>query len=69
VKIDLGEIVQGLMLIVLGFVLLIVWLLASVLSLVLPFGSPQSLLYIGGILILGGIAFTLTGFRYKRRSR
>jgi hypothetical protein len=69
VKIDLGQVLQGAMLIVLGFVLLVVWLLASVLSLILPFGSLQSLLFIGVILFMGGIAFALTGFRYRPRSR
>jgi len=68
VKIDLGQVVQGAMLTVLGLVLLVVWLLASALSLILPFGSPQSLLFIGLILFMGGIAFALTGFRYRRRS-
>jgi len=68
-KIDLGLVVQGAMLVALGVVLLVVWLLASALSLILPFGSPQSLLSIGVILLLGGIGFALTGFRYKRPSR
>ena len=68
VKIDLDIVVQGVMMTVLGLVLLVVWLLASALSLILPFGSPQSLLFIGVILFMGGIAFALTGFRYRRRS-
>jgi hypothetical protein len=68
VKIDLGEIVQGAMLMALGIVLIIVWFLARVLSIILPFGSPQSLLNIGVILFIGGIAFVLTGFRFRRRS-
>lgn len=68
-KIDLGLVVQGAMLVALGVVLLVVWLLVSALSLILPFGSPQSLLSIGVILLLGGIGFALTGFRYKRSSR
>ncbi len=68
-KIDLGQVLQGVMLIVLGLVLVVFWFLASVLSLILPFGSPQSLLFIGVILFMGGIAFALTGFRYRRRSR
>ncbi len=67
-KIDLGQVLQGVMLIVLGLVLVVFWFLASVLSLILPFGSPQSLLFIGVILFMGGIAFALTGFRYRRRS-
>jgi len=53
----------------LGVVLFVVWALASVFSLIMPFGSPQSLLFIGVILVMGGIAFALTGFRYRRRSR
>ena len=69
VKIDLGEIVQGAMLMALGFVLIVVWFLARVLSFILPFGSPESLLYIGVILFIGGIGWALTGFRYRRRSR
>ena len=69
VKIDLGQVLQGVMLIVLGLVFVVFWFLASVLSLILPFGSPQSLLFIGVILFMGGIAFALTGFRYRRRSR
>ena len=69
VKIDLGEVVQGAILIALGLVLIVVWLLARVLSLILPFGSPESLLYIGVILFMGGIGLALTGFRYRRRSR
>ena len=68
VKIDLDIVVQGAIMTVLGLVLLVVWLLASALSLILPFGSPQSLLFIGVILFMGGIAFALTGFRYRRRS-
>jgi hypothetical protein len=69
VKIDLGEIVQGALLMALGFVLIVVWFLARVLSFILPFGSPESLLYIGVILFIGGIGLALTGFRYRRRSR
>lgn len=69
VKIDLGEIVQGAILMALGFVLIVVWFLARVLSFILPFGSPESLLYIGVILFIGGIGLALTGFRYRRRSR
>ena len=68
-KIDLGEVVQGAVLMALGLVLIVVWLLASALSLILPFGSPESLFYIGAILFAGGIGFALTGFRYRRRSR
>ena len=68
-KIDLGEIVQGALLMALGFVLIVVWFLARVLSFILPFGSPESLLYIGVILFIGGIGLALTGFRYRRRSR
>jgi hypothetical protein len=69
VKIDLGEIVQGAILMALGFVLIVVWFLARVLSFILPFGSPESLLYIGVILFMGGMGLALTGFRYRRRSR
>lgn len=69
VKIDLGEVVQGAMLMALGLVLIVVWFLARVLSFILPFGSPESLLYIGVILFMGGIGLALTGFRYRRRSR
>jgi hypothetical protein len=69
VKIDLGEIVQGVILMTLGFVLIVFWFLARVLSFILPFGSPGSLLFIGLILFMGGIGFALTGFRYRRRSR
>ena len=68
-KIDLGEVVQGAVLMALGIVLIVVWLLARVLSFILPFGSPESLLYIGVILFMGGIGLALTGFRYRRRSR
>jgi hypothetical protein len=68
-KIDLGEVVQGAVLMALGFTLIVVWLLARVLSFILPFGSPESLLYIGVILFMGGIGLALTGFRYRRRSR
>jgi hypothetical protein len=68
-KIDLGEVVQGAMLMAVGLVLIIVWFLARVLSFILPFGSPESLLYIGVILFMGGIGLALTGFRYRRRSR
>jgi len=69
VKIDMGQVLQGAMLMALGVVLFVVWVLASVFSLIMPFGSPQSLLFIGVILVMGGIAFALTGFRYRRRSR
>ncbi|UCD45937.1 MAG: hypothetical protein JSV27_05485 [Candidatus Bathyarchaeota archaeon] len=68
VKIDLGQVLQGAMLIVLGLILIVVWLFTSALSLILPFGSPQSLLFIGVVLFMGGIAFALTGFRYRPRS-
>jgi len=68
-KIDLGEVVQGAMLMALGLVLIVVWFLARVLSFILPFGSPGSLLYIGVILFMGGMGLALTGFRYRRRSR
>lgn len=68
-KLDLGLIVQGAMMTALGLLILLVWFLASILSFILPFGSPESLLFIGVILCAGGIAFALTGFRYKRRSR
>ena len=68
-KIDLGEVVQGAVLMALGLVLIVVWFLARVLSFILPFGSPESLLYIGVILFMGGIGLALTGFRYRRRSR
>jgi len=68
-KVDLGLVVQGAIMTALGLLLLVVWFLASVLSLILPFGSPESLLFIGVILCAGGIAFALTGFSYKRRSR
>jgi hypothetical protein len=68
-KIDLGEVVQGAMLIVLGFILIVIWFLARVLSIILPFGSPESFLFIGTILFLGGIGLALTGFRYRRRKR
>ena len=68
-KIDLGEVVQGAMLMALGLVLIVVWFLARVLSFILPFGSPESLLYIGVILFMGGMGLALTGFRYRRRSR
>jgi amino acid transporter len=68
-KIDLGQVVQGAMLIVLGVLLLVFWLLASIFSLILPFGSPQGLLFIGVILVMGGIAFALIGFSYRRPSR
>jgi protein-S-isoprenylcysteine O-methyltransferase Ste14 len=68
-KIDLGEVVQGAILAAIGLVLIVIWLLARVLSFILPFGSPESLLYIGVILLIGGIGLALTGFRYRRRSR
>jgi hypothetical protein len=68
-KIDLGEVVQGAVLMALGLTLIVVWLLARVLSFILPFGSPESLLYIGVILFMGGIGLALTGFRYRRRQR
>lgn len=69
VKIDLGQIAQGALLIALGFILLVIWFFARVLSLILPFGSPRSLFFFGVVLIMGGAAFALTGFRYRRRSR
>ena len=69
VKIDLGQVMQGVVLIVLGFILLVIWFLASVLSPILPFGIPQSLLSIGIVLFLAGIALALIGFSYRRRSR
>ena len=68
-KIDLGLVVQGAMLMALGVVLLVVWLLASALSLILPFGSPQSLLSIGVILLLGGIGFALLAPRFHGQDR
>ena len=69
VKVDLGQAIQGAVLVVLGVLFLAVWAIASLFSFIMPWGSPQSLLFIGVVLVLGGVAFALTGFSYWRRRR
>jgi len=67
IRIDMGAVFNGAMIIALSAVLLVFWVLGSLFNLLIPVGQLGSLLTLSLLMFLGGIVYIFMGLSIKRR--
>ena len=67
VRIDMGAVFNGVMILALGAVLLVLWILGSIFNILIPLEHLGSLLTLSLLMMLGGVIYIFMGIRVRRR--
>ena len=67
IRIDIGAVFNGVMIVALSAVLLVFWVLGSIFNLLIPVEHLGSLLTLSFLMFLGGIVYIYMGISIQRR--
>lgn len=67
VRIDMGTVFNGIMILALSAILLVLWVLGSLFNLLIPVEHLSSLWTLTFLMFLGGIVYIYMGVSIKRR--
>ena len=67
IRIDMGAVFNGAMIVALSAVLFVLWIFGSLFNLLIPVGQLGSLLTLSLLMFIGGIVYIFMGLSIKRR--
>ena len=67
VRVDMGAVFNGAMILALGGFLMVLWMLGSVFNILVPLEHLGSLFTLSLLMMLGGVIYIFMGIQIKRR--
>jgi len=67
VRVDMGAVFNGAMILALGVFLMVLWMLGSVFNILVPLEHLGSLFTLSLLMMLGGVIYIFMGIQIKRR--
>lgn len=67
VRVDMGAVFNGAMILALGVFLMVLWMLGSVFNILVPLEHLGSLFTLSLLMMLGGVIYIFMGIRIKRQ--
>ena len=67
VRVDMGAVFNGAMILALGVFLMVLWVLGSVFNILVPLEHLGSLFTLSLLMMLGGVIYIFMGIQIKRR--